>query len=131
MQPNNGAWLYHGILYRLVAERHLSLAAACGIVRVLHLSKTMSLAKSDLHAAAWVCNALRFLTRNRPAGALRCEVIRSMYASCRVNLLDLMPQVRRSGMPQSDLYPVGKRGQATGLSAAGHSVSVSLGRPAC
>ncbi len=80
---------------RLVDKRHLSLACACGLVRRLHLHLTVSLALSDLRAASWLCNALRFLV-DRMDVHLRAKAMCDIYASCRVNLLDLLPGVRPS-----------------------------------
>ncbi len=92
VQPNKGARLFEEVLQRLVYHRKLSLACACGLVRRLHMYRLVSLALSDLRAASWLCKALKFLVHRRDTD-LRTNAVCDIYASCRINLLDLIPQV--------------------------------------
>ena len=82
----------------LVDREHLTTATGCGLVRVLHMSKKTSLALSDLRAAAWLWERLKYCGLSSGESSSPKAVCRK-YAMCQVNLLDLMPKVRVHSIP--------------------------------
>ncbi len=100
MQPTDEAVLLQEVLTVLVQNGALTFGTACGLVRMVLSTEQISKSLSDLRTAAWVCKTLKYFAAGGApfdgyADILEAsDLIRVIYASCRVNLLDLLPQVR-------------------------------------
>ncbi len=97
MQPTNHVVLFETVLRELVLREHMSMGMGCGLVRGLHMHKETSLALTDLRTAHWLCRNLKlgyavvvWDEYHRTPEEIACD----LYATCRVNLLDLLPKVR-------------------------------------
>ena len=84
--------LFQRVLLDLITDERITLAAACGCLRMAYERQAPSLAAANLYTADFLVDALRRFVLDVPQG-LQGGAIRKLYSSCGVSLKDLIPEV--------------------------------------
>ena len=85
---------YQLILMRLVIDGRITVAAACGCVRMSYSKQAASSVVEDLYTADFLTDLLHDCTSHVPP-ALLGHSLQQLYSSCGVSLADLIPKVSR------------------------------------
>ncbi|KAK9855173.1 hypothetical protein WJX84_003666 [Apatococcus fuscideae] len=102
-QPSRAGLLFESVLIKLVQQKHLTTAAACGIVWLSYTHKCTSLAMTDLHSARFLINLLSLCSKDT-SRQQRSSAIQALYTSSGVSLVQLIPQDLLERQDWLDLY---------------------------
>lgn len=93
VQASKVGQLFEHVLNDMFRSQYLSMAAACGIVRVAYTEHCSSLAIADLQTARFFLWMLSKLAEDPSSGDIDPGNLARLYASSDVNLMQFIPLV--------------------------------------